>query len=107
MKNNQKKGNNNNKKNDQPKDDTKKKKFKKKPKWMFEKPKKADLHKAKDWNGSNWHWCGVDTGGHCEDYKFTLETRAKEKFSTQGQREEMTMIQRKWMMIRNQARKQL
>ena len=69
MKNNQKKGNNSNKKNDQPKDVTKKKRFKKKPKWMFEKPKKADLHKAKEQNGSNWYWCGVDTDGQCEAYR--------------------------------------
>ena len=36
---------------------------------MFEKPKKEELQKSREWNGSNWHWCGVDTGGHCEAYR--------------------------------------
>ena len=68
MKHNQKKGNNQ-KKNDQPKDENKKRRFQKKPKWMFEKPKRADLQKPKEWNGSTWHWCGSDTGGQCEAYR--------------------------------------
>ena len=69
MKSNQKKATNQTKKNDQPKNEPKNLRFQKKPKWMFEKPKKVDLQKSREWNGATWHWCGTDTGGHCEAYR--------------------------------------
>ena len=36
-----------------------------KPAWMFQKPKNADLHKPREWNGSTWHYCSPETGGKC------------------------------------------
>lgn len=38
---------------------------KKKPSWMFKRPKDADLHKPREWNGAKWHFCSPETGGKC------------------------------------------
>ena len=37
-----------------------------KPSWFNERPKTADLHKSKEWNGKTWWFCHPDTGGKCD-----------------------------------------
>lgn len=44
---------------------TPKKPKKQKPAWFFKKPKEADLHKPREWNGYTWHYCSPETGGKC------------------------------------------
>ena len=39
---------------------------KKKPDWMFQRPSDENLRKAREWNGTNWHWCSKETGGKCD-----------------------------------------
>ena len=48
-------------------EDSKKQKYEntKKPSWMFERPKDADLTKPREWNGAKWHYCSTETGGKC------------------------------------------
>ena len=48
-----------------------KKSSKEKPKWFTEKPRTADLHKGKEWNGKTWWYCHPETGGKC-DGKYRL-----------------------------------
>ena len=44
---------------------------KEKPSWFHERPKTADLHKSREWNGKTWWFCHPDTGGKC-DGKYRL-----------------------------------
>ena len=44
---------------------------KEKPSWFNERPKTADLHKSKEWNGKTWWYCHPETGGKC-DGKYRL-----------------------------------
>jgi len=44
---------------------------KEKPSWFNEKPKTADLHKGREWNGKTWWYCHSETGGKC-DGKYRL-----------------------------------
>jgi len=37
----------------------------KKPSWMYERPKDADLTKPREWNGAKWYYCSTETGGKC------------------------------------------
>ena len=48
-------------------EDSKKQKYEntKKPSWMFERPKDADLTKPREWNGAKWYYCSTETGGKC------------------------------------------
>ena len=39
---------------------------KKKPAWMFKRPKDADLDKPREWNGAKWWYCAFETGGKCQ-----------------------------------------
>ena len=47
-------------------DQVSKKEAKEKPKWFSERPKTADLHKSREWNGKTWWYCHPDTGGKCD-----------------------------------------
>ena len=50
---------------------------KEKPAWMFVKPKPEDLHKSRKWNGTDWYWCGSDTGGKCEPAQYRAHKPSK------------------------------
>ena len=52
-------------------DQNNKRAAKDKPKWFSERPKTADLHKSREWNGKTWWYCHPDTGGKC-DGKYRL-----------------------------------
>ena len=54
------------KQNSASKSDKKSTRRKEKPAWFNDKPK--DVHKPVKWNNREWHWCGRDTGGHCEAF---------------------------------------
>ena len=36
---------------------------KKKPSWMFKRPKNADFDKPREWNSAEWWYCSIETGG--------------------------------------------
>ena len=39
---------------------------KEKPSWFNSRPRDADLHKPKKWDGKTWFYCHPDTGGKCD-----------------------------------------
>ena len=52
----------------------------KKSAWFFKRPKDADLHKPKEWNGFTWHFCSPETGGKCDGvYRIHKPSECKSK----------------------------
>ena len=52
----------------------------KKPAWFFKRPKDADLHKPREWNGYTWHFCSPETGGKCDGvYRIHKPSECKSK----------------------------
>ena len=68
----ERKRNKNKGKTDEPKDTPKGK-----PSWMYVEPKESELTKPVTWEGRKYRWCGVKTGGHCEQYRCHMPSKCK------------------------------